>query len=47
MAYFKTDKNMNLSVSGKRNIETSKLKDKNINLQIGKGQKTNFNIIRR
>ena len=45
MAYFKTDKNMNLSVSGKKNNATYKLKDKNINLQIGKGQKTNFNII--
>ena len=40
--YFKNDKNMNFSIKNKKNIKTTKLKDKNINLQIGKEQKTKF-----
>ena len=39
--FFKNDKNMSFGVGGKKNI-TSKLKDKNINQQIGKEQKTKF-----
>ena len=39
--FFKNDKNMNFSIN-KKNIKTSKLRDKNINVQIGKEQKTKF-----
>ena len=39
--YYKNDKNMNFSI-GKKNIKLSKLKDTNINVQIGKEQKTKF-----
>ena len=41
-SFFQNDKNMNFNISGKKNIKTTKLRDKNINVQIGKEQKTKF-----